>query len=337
VKALRLLILAAGLATLGVLLWKLDVRVVWGHVSQVGWGIIPILAFQIADHALNALGWRFAFAREHAARAPFWRLVKVRIAGDGVNYLTPSGQIAGELVRPAMLGDVLPEDVKNSSVLAAKVAQALAQAVFIQVGLLFVLLGKLKVVEGREMWLSLAGTLLVVAFVALAIYATTATKGPWERWLSSRPAISGMRDQMRGYMRKHPGRFMLSTLFFILGYAWGMIEILLICHFMGLHLGALKALAVETLSNVVDSVMFMVPAKVGTQEAGKVVIFKALGYPASAGLALGLIRHLREIVWASAGLVIYALNRPKEPGRPARSQPGSGLPGPSGSTASRAR
>ena len=54
-------------------------------------------------------------------------------------------------------------------------------------------------------------------------------------------------------------------------------EIMLICYFMGLEISPIQALAVETLSNVVDALMFMVPAKVGTQEAGKVAIFKALG------------------------------------------------------------
>lgn len=308
-KALRWAVLAAGLATLGFLLWRLNPAAVWGRVSQVGWGILPILSFQICDHLLNALGWRFAFSREDARFVPFWRLVKVRIAGDGVNYLTPSGQIAGELVRPAMLGDVRPEDVKNSSVLVAKFAQALAQAVFILVGLLFVALYHMNFLEGRELGLSIGGALLVVGLVSLAIYATSAEKGWWAERLGRRPAIAAMRDRMRTYLRRHPGRFLLSTLCFTLGYAWGMLEVMLICWFMGVWVEPIKALAVETLSNVVDSLMFMVPAKVGTQEAGKVAIFKAIGYPASLGLAMGLIRHLRELAWASAGFALYAFSR----------------------------
>ncbi len=311
-KYLRAAVLAAGLATLGFLLWRLDAGTVWKLIAQVGWGIVPILIFQICDHVLNAFGWRFAFSRQDAPHVPFWRLVKVRMAGDGVNYLTPSGQIAGELVRPALLGDCRPEDVKNSSVLVAKFAQALAQAVFILVGLLFVGLYKMNILDGRELVLSIGGALLVVALVSLAIYAVSAESGWWSRRFVSRPEIAAMRERMRAYLRRHPGRFMLSTLCFTFGYAWGMLEVMLILHFMGVPIEPIQALAVETLSNVVDALMFMVPAKVGTQEAGKVAIFKALGFPAATGLALGLIRHLRELLWASAGFLIYALNRPAD-------------------------
>ncbi|MBI3553299.1 MAG: flippase-like domain-containing protein [Elusimicrobia bacterium] len=88
-KTLQRLIVLAGLATIGVLLWRLNPTAVWGQVSSVGWGFLAILPFQIFDHMLNALGWRYAFGAEDAGDLPFWLLVKVRIAGDGVNYLTP--------------------------------------------------------------------------------------------------------------------------------------------------------------------------------------------------------------------------------------------------------
>lgn len=308
-KLLQRLILAGGLATMVLLFWRLDPALVWAQVSQVGLlGLLAIVPFQIFDHLLNALGWRFAFSARDAVGLPFGRLVKVRIAGDGVNYLTPSGTIAGELVRPAMLGDAAPDDVKNCSVAVAKFAQALAQMAFILVGLVFVVLGRLNIIAGRELLLSLAGTTLAIGIIGAALYVLTSS-GAWAERLWGRfPKVGVLREQMRDYLKEHPGRFLASTFCFMLGYAWGGAEVMLICWFMGLRLDPVEALAVEVFSNIVDSLMFFVPAKLGTQEAGKTAIFRVLGYRASVGLAFGLIRHTRELLWASAGFLMYALS-----------------------------
>jgi hypothetical protein len=312
-------IMGAGAATLALLLWRFSPATVWADVSKIGVvGMIVVLAFQIFDHLLNALGWRFAFAPQDAAKARLDLLVRARVAGDGVNYLTPSGSIAGELIRPGMLGDVLPQTVKETSVVIAKFAQALSQAVFIICGLAVVALARFDLVAGRELLIGAGGALLLGALVALSIFLLT-YQGPKGGlfWKVGGERLQGIRSSMRGYLRAHPGRFALSVLGFALGYGWGLIEVLLICRFMGVGIDPLGALAVETLSNVVDSLFFMVPAKLGTQEAGKTAIFAGLGYPPATGLAFGLIRHTRELVWASAGFALYALTRPKlSPGRP---------------------
>lgn len=307
-------ILGAGLATLALLLWRFSPSAVWIHVSQVGVvGMIVIMGFQIFDHLLNAIGWRFSFAPEHAAKARLDLLVQARIAGDGVNYLTPSGSIAGELIRPGMLGDVLPQDVKETSVVVAKFAQALSQAVFIISGLVTVALARFDLVQGREILVSAGGALLLGSLVALAIFLLThqGKDGRGILWSLGGERLQGIRSSMRGFLIAHPGRFVLSVLGFAFGYAWGMIEVMLICRFMGVEIDALHALAVETLSNVVDSLMFMVPAKMGTQEAGKTAIFSALGYRPTTGLAFGLIRHTRELAWAAAGFALYAARSSK--------------------------
>ncbi len=308
-KILQRLILAGGVITIVLLLWRLHPELVWSQISAVGWGFLFILPFQIFDHMLNAQGWRFAFSASDAGAVPFWRLMKARIAGDGVNYLTPSGTIAGELIRPAMLGDVATKSARNCSVVVAKFAQALGQMAFILVGLVFVVLGRMNFLEGREMTLSLCGTVLAIGIIALSLYILTSSADWAERLWRRSPRVASLREPMRDYLLAHPGRFMASTICFMLGFAWGGLEVLLVCYFMGVAISPLKALAVEVLSNIIDSLMFFVPAKVGTQEAGKTAIFKLLGYRASVGLAFGLVRHLREFLWACGGFALYAFNK----------------------------
>ena len=305
-KILNRLILAAGFATMAVLLWKLNASVVWAQISKLGWGFALILAFQILDHMLNAMGWRMAFSPEDARGVPFWRLIKGRVAGDGVNYLTPSATIAGEFVRPGMLGNAASAEARNTSVVAAKFAQSLGQPLFIFLGLIFVLNGRLTPLEGHQRALAIAAALFVILFLTTVVCVLARAPSQGERFWQARGKFAAMRALMRRYLLEHPGRFVLSILFFAAGYAWGALEVLIACYFMGIAMPLFTALAVETLSNVVDILMFMVPAKVGAQEAGKTLIFRALGYPASQGLAFGFIRHARELVWSSAGFLMYA-------------------------------
>jgi hypothetical protein len=53
---------------------------------------------------------------------------------------------------------------------------------------------------------------------------------------------------------------------------------------------------------LIDGILFFVPAKVGTQEGGKVVLFAALGLSPARGLTVGVVRRIRELAYAGLGL-----------------------------------
>lgn len=301
------LVLAAGTATFLYLLWTFDPAKVWTDLAAFGWGFAVVLPFQFLDHFLNAWGWRLAFAPEAAGKVRFRDLVRVRIAGDGVNYLTPSANIAGEFIRPAMLGGSLPMEVKITSVFTAKAAQAAGQALFILAGLAYVLLGRVSsFTPANLLWGALA-TLTILVGVSICVWTLAHHPPLWlERRFPQAVASSApVRAQLNGYLRRHPLRLAGSTAFFMLGYAWGALEIWLIARLMGLPLALESCLAIEFLSNLIDAMAFMVPAKIGTQEAGKAAIFAGLGLPPDKGFTLGLIRHVRELLWAGSGLLLY--------------------------------
>lgn len=307
-----LFVLVLGSATFLYLLWSFGPAVVWGHLRSFGWGFALVLPFQIFDHALNALGWRFAFSPAEARRVGFWDLVRVRVAGDGVNYLTPSGNIAGEFVRPGMLAATgLSDDARVTSVVVAKATQAVGQALFVLFGLIYLLnASSYAFKQGQAGWAA-AGMSVILFGVALCVGVFAARPPEWlkRRFPEAVEKSDPVRRHLRGYLSAHPLRLVASILFFMLGYSWGAAEIWLIAKLLGLSLSPLTALSVEFLSNLVDSVSFMVPAKIGTQEAGKTAIFKGLGLDASIGFTVGLIRHAREMLWAGAGLALYAAHQ----------------------------
>lgn len=309
------LVLTLGTATFLFLLWKFDPAKVWGHLTAFGWGFAVLLPFQILDHCLNAVGWKLSFPPESSGQVRFRDLVRVRIAGDGVNYLTPSANIAGEFVRPGMIDGGLPTEVRVTSVLVAKVTQTVGQVFFIFSGLGYLIHAKLFDLDGSQAFLGAIGVGGIFLGIVIGVALLVMRPPHWfERRFPAAVASSApVRALLKSYLLSHPVRMAGSIGCFMLGYAWGAAEIWIICHFLHAPVGLEMAFSIELFSNMVDSLAFMVPAKIGTQEGGKAVIFKALGLRPELGFTLGIIRHVRELCWAGLGLMIYAAHAKRAP------------------------
>ena len=102
------------------------------------------------------------------------------------------------------------------------------------------------------------------------------------------------------------GAFALSVASFFVGWCMGVVEIYLILWFLGVPVSVHRALTVEVLSVAIDGMLFFVPFKAGTQEGGKVLIFTLLGLDPAKGLAVGILRRIRELFWAAVGLLILS-------------------------------
>jgi hypothetical protein len=114
------------------------------------------------------------------------------------------------------------------------------------------------------------------------------------------------RDLDAALARLGPWRTAASLACFVLGWAVGAAEIYLILRWVGDAVDWPTALALETGSVLLDGMLFFVPAKVGTQEGGKVALFAVLGLSPARGLTVGVVRRIRELTYAGLGLVALA-------------------------------
>lgn len=316
-RALRVaerLVLASGIVLFFILLARLGVDNVLANLRLVGWGIVLIIAAEILAFIPNTLGWRAVFPA--GGRAPSFRqLLLARIAGDGANYLTPTATMGGEFVRVRMLQGQAPVASLVASVMVAKLTQTMALLVFVVCGLL-IFADDLRLPDGAQSGVlagltlfaaALAGFLLMQRRGLLMPLLWLAERCRFLRFLAPlRLSIEQIDVEMARVHRESTGRIVLSSASFALAYACGIIESYLILWFFGIPVSLKLALAVEVLGVLLNNLMFFVPLRAGTQEAGKALVFALLGLNPVQGLAAGVICRIRELTWAFIGLAILA-------------------------------
>jgi hypothetical protein len=304
--------LALGLAILVATVWHIGLAGLLRDLGLIGWGLGVILLVETLNVAFNTWGWGLAFPpgeRTVSAR----RLVAARLAGDAINYLTPSATVGGELLRVRLLGGAVPLGLRWASVSVAKLGQTVAQAVFVLLGLALVLPG-LAGVSHAGAWLAGAGAALLFAttlawVVRRGVWATLADTARHLGLGARLPAswAGPGRDLDAALPRLGHRRLLASLACFVAGWAVGAAEIYVILAWLGGPVDWQTALALETGSVLVEAVLFFIPAKVGTQEGGKVLLFALLGLDPARGLTVGVVRRIRELAYAGLGLAALGL------------------------------
>jgi uncharacterized protein (TIRG00374 family) len=304
-------LLAGGLVLFFVLLHRLGVGAVWENLLLIGWGFAPIVGQEMAAITFNTLGWRWAFPPPRP-NLPFLRLAVARLAGDAINNLTPTATMGGELIRARMLGAPDSSTVW-ASVAIAKISQAFSQIVFIGAGMALVI-DTTPLPAGFHRALVIGVGLIAVGLVlAIALQ----RRGMFvvgvdllERLGLPVPVHVGERlrqlDAEVARFYSDPRPFLVSSAYFLGGWVMGVVEVYLILHFLEVGASWRRALTIEVLSTSIDAVLFFVPAKVGTQEGGKVLIFTILQLDPAKGFALGIARRIRELFWSFIGLALLS-------------------------------
>jgi putative membrane protein len=326
-RRIEITFLIAGAALFVGLLREIGVRVVFDNVRMVSWGILLIVLQEVGAYVANTLGWRYAFPSPRPAIG-FKDMLAARIAGDAINYVTPTAMLGGEFVRVRLLRERVTTTSAIASVTIAKLSQTAGQICFILLGLL-VILDETPLPPALQRGLFVGLTTMVLLVVAMLIAQRRGLFAPLLRALQGLglphyvAELSGRLERLD----EEIARFHLdagwdllrSTFFFFVGWTLGIVEIYLILYFLDVPVTFERALAIEVFSATLDAMLFFVPAKVGTQEGGKVLIFSLLGLDTGKGLSLGILRRIRELVWAGVGLLI--LSRLQASLRPAEQSP----------------
>lgn len=312
-KVFEGIILGAGLLLFAGLVYHVGPDTLLRDLSLVGIGFAFVFAQEFAAFLFNTLGWRYAIPPMSRGVA-LMDLLGMRMAGDAVNYVTPSASIGGEFVKARLLQRRVPAAEAVGSVSLAAINQFLSQIIFILVSVsFFASEAPIPVAPGLGFGLCAFLVLVCAAFAWLSwrqdlfrrIHVFVVKQGWFRQWAENEDIWRKLDEGIFGSFRRHPIDNALSVLFFTLGWGMGAVEIFLILYFLQVPCGWATAVEIEGLSMLIDMLFFFVPAKIGSQEGGKYAIFLLLGLNPESGFALGVVRRLREIAWTLIGFLAF--------------------------------
>lgn len=314
----------------GLFVWILrsaDLPTVWGQLKMLHWWLPVVLAFYGVIFGLDTLGWRFAFRPRAGLRLRWSRLFRARLAGEAVNYVTPTAWVGGEPVKAALLSKRygIPMVEGMASVVVAKTTFTLSMLLFVGVGLaLTALTQPLPAAVMQWVWVVFPFLSVLLALFLLVQFRKPFQRGGqllgrwiprvWAQIDARYPAVWHRKlvqwDQaVTSFYRNQPGSLFWSLGFHFLGWVAGAVEVFLILRILQIPVSFSTACAVEALWVLLRSGAFLIPASLGASEGILLLICPGFGISAVAGLALALIRRARELTWVGLGLVEFARGR----------------------------
>jgi glycosyltransferase 2 family protein len=326
-RVLQLAFLAAGALLLAALIHSIGLAQLASDLRRFGWGFGVVIALELVVDGNNTLAWRRTFST--APPVGLAHLFWVRLAGTAVNQVTPTATIGGEVVKVMLLRPYVRTSEAAASIIAARMSYAIGQAALVLVGFA-TLLGRLENAPELAFAIVLGFALTVAgvfAFVVLqhrgfftALVDVAARLGFGASVLERLRAGSGALDQRLAVLyRERPGAFAASVAWHFASQLVSLVQLFLVLVWLGTPTALATCLAIEAFALVIDSALFFVPARLGVQEGGRVLVFTTLGLSAATGLAVALILRLTQLALAGLGLAAYgylSAARPAPAGSP---------------------
>lgn len=300
-------------------------------LQRIGWTGTALSIRQVGDYAplilvpygvstcLVALAWRVLLPLKEN-RPTLWRLCLLRLGGESLNQLTPTASLGGEPFKALRLqADGVPWQEAVASLVIQKGLLVLSLVLYILIGIAlvpFVLPDGHPRLGGLVLGALVLGG-LGAAFVVLqrsnpcSLLVRCMKKfGLASALVKGREAdLETLDSLLSGFYRAHPGRILAAFGLFLLGWLAQSTEVFLIFFLMGHPLGLMSALCLDGLAMLFTGLGFMIPASLGVQDGGNLLLALGFRLGATLGVAFSIVRRVREAAWLVVGLVVVARER----------------------------
>jgi hypothetical protein len=297
----------AGVALFAYAVRRAGVADIAEGVRRVGWGLIPILGLAGLRFVIRAECWRLCLPP--AVAFPLPRALAAFLAGDAVGSVTPFGLLASEPTKVLLTRHHLAPREAVASLAVENFVYAASVLAMVGIGLI-ALMTNVPLPSG---WMagSLAALLAMLAGLAIAV---RAMRGTWDPARGSRPRwrerLATIRDEAVRFSGGHPRRLWRVFALDLLFHALAVVEVFVTLQWL---LGNrsptfVQAIVFEALNRVVTAVFKFVPFRVGIDEASAGALAPILSVNPAAGVALAVVRKVRNLFWAAIGLGFVAVH-----------------------------
>jgi putative membrane protein len=309
---LTLIVGLAGLCLATALIAYQGVADVFTALAAAGFGLLWASLFHVLPMTINGHAWRILLAG--GRRPSLVYLAWITWLRESVNGLLPVARVGGEVVavrfamrRGTRIGAAV------ASIVVDMTMGLVAQFFYTMVGLALLVrhTGDLATAGTIALGL-LVGIPVVAAFAAVQRYGLFALLAKVFRNLfgSRFTALVGSAEALDRSIRviyRRPVRLLACALWQFVSYGVAAGEIWLALYFLGHPVSVADAVLIDALIHAVSSAAFVVPAALGVQEGGFMVIGGFLGLPPDVALALALARRARDLILYLPGLLAWQI------------------------------
>ena len=296
------------------LVWQIGLDALWRDLCLLGWGLVVFVLLEGIVDIFHTVGWRYCLSPPYRSLS-FFRLFGIRLAGSSINYVTPTADIGGEVIKGTLLSlnHLGPEAA--TGVILGKLAFTLSQLLFVVLGSLLIL-WKVDLPALGTAAMFIGNVLLGAGLVGFVLVQKYGKLGAVVRWLAhhnvggeilkkAATQITQVDEALRLFYQERPGDLWRAMFWHMLGM---MCKIVKTWYFLFLLTDGsfFAAAGIWLLGTWFNLLTFPIPLSIGIQEGAQLVAFKALGFDYVLGLTYGIALRLEQIFWAGAGLVIYA-------------------------------
>jgi hypothetical protein len=303
---------AAGAALAGLALFAYAVRragvgEIIDGIQRVGWGLLAVLALAGLRFLIRAECWRWCLPP--GTSFPLPRAAAAFLAGDAVGNVTPLGLLASEPTKVLLTRHHLATREAVSSLAVENLVYAASVIAVIAIGL--VVAG--ATVPMPRTWLAMILVSLTVLTVGTVVV-LRAMRGTWDPHRGARPLwrerLAAVREEVLRFSGGYPRRLWRVFTLDLAFHALAVLEVFLTLRWV---LGdqsptVVQAIVFEALNRVITVVFKFVPFRVGIDEASAAALAPILAVNPAAGVALAVVRKIRNLCWAGIGLVLVALH-----------------------------
>jgi hypothetical protein len=289
---------------------------VLGYVRLAGWGLALTISLEAVARVVNTMGWRVTIGR-HGHGVRFVQLFGARIAGEAIDYVTPSAQLGGQVVMAMMVRRYLDMAVGLATVIIASLCEMIGQITFITLALLM----SIRMVPRSSdfFWAILGGMVLALGMIGgfffvqrkqpFSYLLAAASKLPWIDPDEYKDAAAEADQFLLDFYAHNHLQMVLSCVCYLFAWSLGPLEIYILLRLLHQPASFEIALLVEAAGLLLERATFIIPAKLVSQEGGKALILALLGYPVGVGFAIGFLRRIKEMVWVLFGLSSLMIHR----------------------------
>ena len=278
--------------------------------ASLGWLLGLICLLHMVPLALHTAAWAALLPRD--ASCSFGELLVLRWYGESVTNLCPVTSIGGDILRGHLHERTgVPGPVAIGAVIVDLTTEVAGQIAFAGVAL------ALLVLRTRDAGAALPifSVLCLFSLLVFGFYHAQ-RRGLVARALGVMRRIAGVlgstdpayvhaldRAIRRLYQRRRPVLF--SGVLHFVAWSGGALQLYAAAAFLGHRMNWMDVLMLDGLITAVRAAAFMIPAGLGVQEGGFILLAGLVGLSPEVALSLSLIRRVRELVFGIPGAMLW--------------------------------